>query len=70
MRVMKACSAGQVVSAGPVAPVQPAPVLSAALYARFSSRDQADFANRVLSSMRHEFGGHAELTSSVPKPKP
>lgn len=48
----------------------PAPVLSAALYARFSSRDQADFANRVLSSMRHEFGGHAELTSSVPKPKP
>ncbi|MHB1667319.1 MAG: phosphogluconate dehydrogenase (NAD(+)-dependent, decarboxylating) [Thiomonas sp.] len=48
----------------------PAPVLSAALYARFSSRDQADFANRVLSSMRHEFGGHVELTSGEPKPKP
>jgi 6-phosphogluconate dehydrogenase len=38
----------------------PAPVLSAALYARFGSRDQADFANRVQSAMRHEFGGHAE----------
>ncbi|SCC94601.1 6-phosphogluconate dehydrogenase (Decarboxylating) [Thiomonas sp. X19] len=48
----------------------PAPVLSAALYARFSSRDQADFANRVLSSMRHEFGGHVEPTSGEPKPKP
>ncbi len=38
----------------------PVPVLSAALYARFSSRDQADFANKVLSAMRQEFGGHAE----------
>ncbi len=38
----------------------PAPVLSAALYARFSSRGEADFANRVQSAMRHEFGGHAE----------
>jgi len=38
----------------------PAPVLSAALFARFSSRGEADFANRVLSAMRHEFGGHAE----------
>ena len=40
----------------------PAPVLSAALYARFTSRGQADFANRVLSAMRHEFGGHTEKT--------
>jgi len=38
----------------------PAPVLSAALYARFGSRGQADFANRVQSAMRHEFGGHVE----------
>ena len=38
----------------------PAPVLSAALYARFGSRGDADFANRVLSAMRHEFGGHVE----------
>ena len=38
----------------------PAPVLSAALYERFSSRGQADFANRVLSAMRKQFGGHDE----------
>ena len=38
----------------------PAPVLSAALYARFSSRGEASFANRLLSAMRHEFGGHRE----------
>jgi 6-phosphogluconate dehydrogenase len=38
----------------------PTPVLSAALFARFSSRGEADFANRVLSAMRKEFGGHAE----------
>jgi 6-phosphogluconate dehydrogenase len=39
----------------------PAPVLSAALYARFTSRGQADFADRLLSAMRKEFGGHIEL---------
>ena len=38
----------------------PTPVLSAALYSRFSSRGEADFANRVLSAMRKEFGGHDE----------
>jgi 6-phosphogluconate dehydrogenase len=38
----------------------PAPVLSAALFERFSSRDGADFANRVLSAMRKQFGGHDE----------
>jgi 6-phosphogluconate dehydrogenase len=38
----------------------PTHVLSAALYERFSSRGEADFANRVLSAMRHEFGGHVE----------
>jgi 6-phosphogluconate dehydrogenase len=38
----------------------PAPVLSVALYERFSSRGDADYADRVLSAMRHEFGGYAE----------
>ena len=38
----------------------PAPVLSAALYERFTSRGNADFANRILSAMRQEFGGHVE----------
>ena len=38
----------------------PAPVLSAALYERFSSRGEADFADRVLSAMRKQFGGHDE----------
>ncbi|MBO9651965.1 MAG: decarboxylating 6-phosphogluconate dehydrogenase [Variovorax sp.] len=38
----------------------PVPVLSAAVFARFSSRGQADFSNRVLSALRHQFGGHAE----------
>lgn len=44
----------------------PAPVLSAALYARFGSRGEADFANRVQSAMRHEFGGHAEKAGPAP----
>ncbi|HEX9045159.1 MAG TPA: hypothetical protein VF802_09045, partial [Candidatus Limnocylindrales bacterium] len=38
----------------------PTPVLTSALYARFSSRGEADFANRVLSAMRWGFGGHVE----------
>jgi 6-phosphogluconate dehydrogenase len=38
----------------------PIPVLSSALYARFSSRGQGDFENRLLSAMRYEFGGHLE----------
>jgi len=42
----------------------PVPILSAAVFARFSSRGQADFSNRVLSALRHQFGGHAE------KPQP
>ena len=40
----------------------PAPVLTTALYERFSSRDEGDFANRVLSAMRFGFGGHEEGT--------
>jgi 6-phosphogluconate dehydrogenase len=38
----------------------PAPVLTTALFERFSSRSEADYANRVLSAMRKQFGGHAE----------
>ncbi len=38
----------------------PAGVLTTALYDRFSSRDLDDFANRVLSAMRKQFGGHEE----------
>ena len=42
----------------------PASVLSAALFERFSSRGEADFADRILSAMRHEFGGHMEKAAS------
>lgn len=38
----------------------PAPVLSTALYARFTSRGEADFADKLLSAMRYQFGGHLE----------
>jgi hypothetical protein len=40
----------------------PASVLSSALYGRFTSRGAADFADKLLSAMRHEFGGHTELS--------
>lgn len=38
----------------------PAPVLSAALYSRFASRNNDEFSNKVLSAMRNKFGGHTE----------
>jgi 6-phosphogluconate dehydrogenase len=38
----------------------PAEVLTAALYERFASRGEADFANKLMSAMRFEFGGHEE----------
>jgi 6-phosphogluconate dehydrogenase len=38
----------------------PAHVLSSALFERFSSRGNADFADKVLSAMRYQFGGHIE----------
>ena len=41
----------------------PAPVLTTALYSRFSSRGLDDFENRLLSAMRKQFGGHDEKTS-------
>ncbi|MGD0960845.1 MAG: phosphogluconate dehydrogenase (NAD(+)-dependent, decarboxylating) [Methylomonas sp.] len=43
----------------------PTPVISAALFERFASRDADDYANRLLSAMRKQFGGHAEK-----KPEP
>lgn len=41
----------------------PAPVLSTALYERFSSRGDADYQDKLLSAMRFQFGGHLELPS-------
>jgi len=41
----------------------PVPVLSSALYERFSSRGEADFGDKLLSAMRFEFGGHLEKSS-------
>jgi 6-phosphogluconate dehydrogenase len=41
----------------------PAPVLTTALYSRFASRGADDFANRLLSAMRRQFGGHDEKTT-------
>jgi 6-phosphogluconate dehydrogenase len=38
----------------------PTPVLTSALYSRFSSRGEADFSNKILSAMRYAFGGHLE----------
>jgi 6-phosphogluconate dehydrogenase len=46
----------------------PAPVLAAALSARFGSQGSDDFANRLLSALRHEFGGHAEPPPPVAGP--
>jgi 6-phosphogluconate dehydrogenase len=42
----------------------PVPVLSAALYERFSSRGDADFQDKLLSAMRYEFGGHLEKSTA------
>jgi len=42
----------------------PAPVLSAALYQRFTSRGQADYQDKLLSAMRYGFGGHLEKVAS------
>src|SRR6201993_2745377 len=41
----------------------PAPVLTTALYERFTSRGEAEFANKLLSAMRFQFGGHVEKKS-------
>ena len=44
----------------------PAPVLAAALFARFSSRGNDDYADKLLSAMRQEFGGHVERAPTHP----
>jgi 6-phosphogluconate dehydrogenase len=44
----------------------PAPVLTTALYERFSSRGEGDFADKVLSALRYEFGGHVEKSAASP----
>jgi 6-phosphogluconate dehydrogenase len=44
-----------------------APVLTTALYERFSSRGEADFANKILSAMRYQFGGHLEKSDAETK---
>jgi len=38
----------------------PVPVLSAALYQRFTSRGESDYQDKLLSAMRYQFGGHVE----------
>jgi 6-phosphogluconate dehydrogenase len=43
----------------------PAPVLTTALYERFASRGQASFADKLLSAMRYQFGGHVEKPSGT-----
>jgi 6-phosphogluconate dehydrogenase len=48
----------------------PAPVLTTALYGRFSSRGEADYANRLLSAMRFQFGGHREKPARKHRTKP
>jgi 6-phosphogluconate dehydrogenase len=45
----------------------PVPVLTTALYERFSSRGEADFANKILSAMRYQFGGHLEKSDAESK---
>src|SRR5512137_1945174 len=46
----------------------PAPVLTTALYQRFSSRGEADFADKILSAMRYQFGGHIEKPTRKTRP--
>lgn len=48
----------------------PVPVLSSALFSRFSSRGEEDFANKILSAMRFQFGGHHELPINGDGPRP
>ena len=50
-----------------IAAAVPVPVLATALFSRFASRGQDDFANRLLSAMRREFGGHVERAATAGK---
>jgi 6-phosphogluconate dehydrogenase len=47
----------------------PSPIISAALFSRFTSRGAEDYANRLLSAMRFAFGGHLEKTPDKPEGK-
>jgi 6-phosphogluconate dehydrogenase len=51
---------GRWTAAAAIESATPAPVLTAALFQRFSSRGEDDFPNRLLSAMRYQFGGHRE----------
>jgi 6-phosphogluconate dehydrogenase len=44
----------------------PAHVITASLYARFSSRGESEFGDRALSAMRNQFGGHTEQPPAAP----
>ena len=44
----------------------PVPVLSAALYERFTSREEATYQDKLLSAMRFQFGGHLEIPTGKP----
>jgi 6-phosphogluconate dehydrogenase len=46
----------------------PAPVISAALFGRFESRGLAEYADKLLSAMRYEFGGHIEQPATGKTP--
>ena len=46
----------------------PAPVLAASLFARFRSRQEGTFGDKLLSAMRREFGGHAEAARREDEP--
>jgi len=48
----------------------PTPVLSSSLFGRFSSRGHAEFADKILSAMRYEFGGHEEKPVDQPHARP
>jgi len=49
----------------------PTPVLASALFSRFSSRGESDYGDKVLSAMRHQFGGHVEKPAGAnPPPLP
>src|SRR5208282_5268449 len=45
----------------------PVPVLTSALYERFTSRGEAEFADKLLSAMRYQFGGHLEKSEDKSK---
>ena len=48
----------------------PIPVIAASLFSRFSSRGNDDYANKILSAMRKQFGGHAEKPAEAPAEAP